>query len=300
MGLAETYAGRRVFVTGHTGFKGSWLAEWLGTLGAEVTGYALDPPTEPNLFDALDLGHARPPRRRRRPRSRPAGGRGPGSAAVGDLPPGCAGARPARVRGAARDLRDQRHGHGQHPRGGPRVPVGPRRRHRDERQGLRESRDRPGLSRRPTRWVAATRTAPARRAPSSSRRPTARASSRTAPAVASVRAGNVIGGGDWAPDRIIPDSVRALVAGEPDRRPQPGCRSAPGSTSSNRCPGTSRWAPAPARWPPLRGRLELRTDARNGPISRCAGWSSDSSPSGGPDRGRRRRVAKASHTRRSG
>jgi CDP-glucose 4,6-dehydratase len=42
--------GRRVFLTGHTGFKGSWLSMWLEALGADVTGYALDPPTEPNLF----------------------------------------------------------------------------------------------------------------------------------------------------------------------------------------------------------------------------------------------------------
>lgn len=41
---------RRVFLTGHTGFKGSWLALWLQELGAEVHGYALQPPTEPNLF----------------------------------------------------------------------------------------------------------------------------------------------------------------------------------------------------------------------------------------------------------
>ena len=45
------WAGRRVFVTGHTGFKGSWLSLWLESLGAEVHGYALAPPTEPNLFD---------------------------------------------------------------------------------------------------------------------------------------------------------------------------------------------------------------------------------------------------------
>lgn len=46
-----TFRGRRVFVTGHTGFKGSWLALWLAELGAEVHGYALVPPTQPNLFD---------------------------------------------------------------------------------------------------------------------------------------------------------------------------------------------------------------------------------------------------------
>ena len=56
MFLAERYADRRVFVTGHTGFKGSWLARWLLDLGAEVTGYALDPPTRPSLFEALGLG----------------------------------------------------------------------------------------------------------------------------------------------------------------------------------------------------------------------------------------------------
>lgn len=49
------YEGKRVLVTGHTGFKGSWLALWLSELGAEVIGYALEPPTEPNMFDALNL-----------------------------------------------------------------------------------------------------------------------------------------------------------------------------------------------------------------------------------------------------
>ena len=42
--------GRTVFLTGHTGFKGSWLTLWLRHLGARVTGYALDPPTDPSLF----------------------------------------------------------------------------------------------------------------------------------------------------------------------------------------------------------------------------------------------------------
>jgi CDP-glucose 4,6-dehydratase len=45
------WAGRRVFVTGHTGFKGSWLCLWLQSLGAEVTGFALSPPTQPSLFE---------------------------------------------------------------------------------------------------------------------------------------------------------------------------------------------------------------------------------------------------------
>ena len=43
--------GKRVFLTGHTGFKGTWLSLWLTKLGAEVSGYALDPPTTPNLYE---------------------------------------------------------------------------------------------------------------------------------------------------------------------------------------------------------------------------------------------------------
>jgi CDP-glucose 4,6-dehydratase len=58
--LAAAFAGRSVLVTGHTGFKGSWLTLWLNSLGARVTGYALAPETEPALFDAagvIDLVH---------------------------------------------------------------------------------------------------------------------------------------------------------------------------------------------------------------------------------------------------
>jgi len=50
------WKGRRVFLTGHTGFKGSWLSLWLDALGADVTGYALEPPTEPNLFMQAEVG----------------------------------------------------------------------------------------------------------------------------------------------------------------------------------------------------------------------------------------------------
>ncbi len=49
------YKGKRVLVTGHTGFKGAWLCKMLTMLGADVTGYALEPPTEPNLFGMLKL-----------------------------------------------------------------------------------------------------------------------------------------------------------------------------------------------------------------------------------------------------
>jgi CDP-glucose 4,6-dehydratase len=49
------YHNRRVLITGHTGFKGSWLAVWLSQMGAKITGYSLQPPTQPNHFQLLDL-----------------------------------------------------------------------------------------------------------------------------------------------------------------------------------------------------------------------------------------------------
>lgn len=49
------YKGKKVFVTGHTGFKGSWLCKILVNAGAIVTGYSLDPPTNPNLFELANI-----------------------------------------------------------------------------------------------------------------------------------------------------------------------------------------------------------------------------------------------------
>jgi CDP-glucose 4,6-dehydratase len=51
----DCWRGKRVFLTGHTGFKGGWLALWLAEMGAEVHGYALAPPTQPDFFSVTDL-----------------------------------------------------------------------------------------------------------------------------------------------------------------------------------------------------------------------------------------------------
>ena len=49
------WCGKRIFLTGHTGFKGSWLSLWLQNLGAELTGYSLNPPTNPSLFELAGI-----------------------------------------------------------------------------------------------------------------------------------------------------------------------------------------------------------------------------------------------------
>lgn len=49
------WKGKRVLLTGHTGFKGSWLSLWLQSMGAQVVGYALNPPTDPSLFEAAEV-----------------------------------------------------------------------------------------------------------------------------------------------------------------------------------------------------------------------------------------------------
>ena len=54
-GLKEFYKDKKVFLTGHTGFKGSWLSLWLHSMGARVTGYSLNPPTDPSLYDLCGI-----------------------------------------------------------------------------------------------------------------------------------------------------------------------------------------------------------------------------------------------------
>ena len=55
MDILSFYKGKRVFITGHTGFKGSWMCKVLEMAGAELTGYSLQPPTDPNLFTLANV-----------------------------------------------------------------------------------------------------------------------------------------------------------------------------------------------------------------------------------------------------
>ena len=53
--MSSFWRNKRVLVTGHTGFKGGWLCLWLQEMGSQVTGYALPPPTDPNLFTTAGI-----------------------------------------------------------------------------------------------------------------------------------------------------------------------------------------------------------------------------------------------------
>lgn len=214
MSLAESYGGQRVFVTGHTGFKGARLAEWLCSLGAEVTGYALDPPTQPNLFDALDLGN--------RLRHVVADVRD-GDRLVAEVQ----AAQPSVIfHLAARALvlrayEEPRETFETNVMGTVNV-LEAARACSSVRAVIIVTSDKCYQNLETGRAFLET-DAMGGRDPYGASKGCAElvtAAYRESffadgAAVASVRAGNVIGGGDWAPDRIIPDSVRALAAGEP-------------------------------------------------------------------------------------
>lgn len=211
------FAGKRVLVTGHTGFKGSWLCEWLLALGAEVTGLALPPPTTPALFDQLGLA-ARMKDRRGDVRDL-ATVRAAVDAARPDFVFHLAAqslvrlsyAQPVEtyatnvmgtvhlleaVRLAGRacavvvvttdkcyENHERAHAY-----------------HEDEPMG---GHDPYSSSKGATELVVSAYRRSYFSAPDSAVR------------VASARAGNVIGGGDWALDRIVPDCIRSLQRGEP-------------------------------------------------------------------------------------
>jgi CDP-glucose 4,6-dehydratase len=220
-------AGRSVFVTGHTGFKGSWLSLWLDALGAQVTGYALDPPTNPSNFelagvaDVLTADHRGDIRDRDTLEAALRSSRPDvilhlaaqsvvlesyiepsetfsinvmGTAVLLDAVKAIG--RPAAVVVVTSDKCYDNDGAGR--------PF-------DEGDAL-GGHDPYSASKAGTELVAA--------AYRSSFFPP-NALGRHGVALATARAGNVIGGGDWTADGLIADTVRALGAGEPIRLRHP-------------------------------------------------------------------------------
>ena len=217
MNLRESYEGKRVFITGHTGFKGAWLTEWLLHLGARVTGYSLAPPTNPALFSQLGLekqiAHLEGDIRQ-----------------IENLSAAIKTAQPDFVfHLAAQSLVRLSY---EQPRETWEVNVMGTVNTLEALRQLRQScaavmitTDKCYENRE---WIYGYREddslggfdpyssskAGAEIAISAYRR--SFFGKKDSPvAVASARAGNVIGGGDWAADRILPDCIRALQAGQP-------------------------------------------------------------------------------------
>ena len=214
--LSRTFAGLPVLVTGHTGFKGSWLSEWLLLLGAEVHGLALEPDTDPSLFRQLGLA--------KRLNHMVADIRDPEAVRAA-----FAAARPRVVFHLAaqplvrRSYQQPQETFGTNVMGTSHVLDGV---HTSDHpcvavvvtsdkcyENLETGRDyREGDALGGHDCYSASKAA-AEIVTSAYRRsfflnnPDKR--------IASARAGNVIGGGDWAEDRIVPDCIRHLQRGEP-------------------------------------------------------------------------------------
>ena len=210
------FRGARVLVTGHTGFKGSWLCEWLLSLGANVTGYALEPDTTPALFTQLGLAS----------RLRHVVGDIRSADTVRRL---IAETRPDFVFHLAaqplvrRSYRDASYTWEtnvlgtvnvldalrqlSHPCSAVMVTTDKCYENREWLYGYRENDPLGGHDPYSSSKAAAELAiASWRNSFFLSGHPVR---------IASARAGNVIGGGDWAEDRIVPDSIRALARGEP-------------------------------------------------------------------------------------
>jgi CDP-glucose 4,6-dehydratase len=212
---AEFWRGRRVLITGHTGFKGGWLASWLIESGAQVTGFALPPSTMPSYFELCQLG--------RRMKSIVGDVRDYSSveSAIREAKPEIvfhlaaqslvlrSYAEPvatfaANVMGTAHVLEAIR---GIDSVRAVVIVTSDKCYENDGSVSRPYREDDPMGGRDPysaSKGCAELVTAAYRRAFFAT----------TGVAVASVRAGNVIGGGDWADDRIVPDTVRAFTRGE--------------------------------------------------------------------------------------
>jgi CDP-glucose 4,6-dehydratase len=214
--FGSTYAGERVLVTGHTGFKGSWLCEWLLQLGAEVHGLALEPDTVPSLFRQLGLAQ--------RLNHMVADIRDPEAVATA-----FAAARPRVVFHLAaqplvrRSYQQPQETFATNVMGTANVLEATRTSDQpcaavvvtsdkcyENLETGRDYREDDALGGHDC--YSASKAA-AEILTSSYRR--SFFLDHADKSVASARAGNVIGGGDWAEDRIVPDCIRHLLKGEP-------------------------------------------------------------------------------------
>ncbi|HEY3445916.1 MAG TPA: CDP-glucose 4,6-dehydratase [Myxococcales bacterium] len=219
--LREAFRGRRVLLTGHTGFKGSWLALWLDRLGARVWGYALPPPTKPSNFELSGVVGLLQAHREADVRDA-----GTLAAAFAEADPEVVfhlAAQPlvresyrtpaetfeVNVMGTARVLDAVRL------RGKPCAVVvittDKCYENREQVWGYRECDPMGGHDPySASKGAAEILVASYRRSFFSPER-----LSQHGVAVASARAGNVIGGGDWSIDRVVTDSVRCLIEKAP-------------------------------------------------------------------------------------
>lgn len=214
------WKGKKVFLTGHTGFKGSWLSIWLHQLGAAVTGYALDPPTDPSLFelagvgelvdsviaDVRDLERLRSEMQKAQPEfvihmaAQPL---------VRDSYRIPVETYAINVMGTVNLLEAVRSCPGV--RAVVNVTTDKVYENREWVWGYRENEQLGGYDPYSNSKGCSELVTAAYR--SSYFNP--QQFDRHGVAVATARAGNVIGGGDWATDRLVPDIVRAMLAGEP-------------------------------------------------------------------------------------
>lgn len=210
----DFWAGKRVLVTGHTGFKGSWLTLWLKSLGADVTGYALDPATDPSLWRLLGLqteitNHIADIRdfsalARVLKEARPdivfhLAAQSLVRSSYGDP----VGTYATNVMGTVHLLEVVRQTLGVRAV----VNVTSDKCYENRKLDRGYSENDPMGGRDPyssSKGCSELVTAAYRNS----------FFERSGPALASARAGNVIGGGDWADDRLVPDFVRATMRGE--------------------------------------------------------------------------------------